>query len=299
VVLRRRAADGDVRLPHRCPRGTRSAARTLPRSYRRPAGQAQLVSARGCCGQRVRIRSHEEQARPLRGGDLRRRACRNRHRVRHRHLPPRRTTDRATRCPLQHASRVPACRGCSGETGSPARPAPSSQHGSAPSSAPRLISSSSSVSHRWVTPSGRPERWSVCSSAIPASGYSPIQLLGRPLASAVLTGWSASVTTWQEAGEQMTTLAADVHAFLHEREPPWGLTTVLRSAAGSAAGHLSRYTWLPAPRVPRLPGASSIRRCIARRCSRMMREHRRATLCRSTGICSTSVEASLVRDGAA
>ena len=29
-------------------------------------------------------------------------------------------------------------------------------------------------------------------------------------------GWSTTVTTWQEAGEQMTALAADVHAFLHE-----------------------------------------------------------------------------------
>lgn len=28
-------------------------------------------------------------------------------------------------------------------------------------------------------------------------------------------GWSASVTTWLEAGEQMTSLAADVRAFLH------------------------------------------------------------------------------------
>jgi hypothetical protein len=29
-------------------------------------------------------------------------------------------------------------------------------------------------------------------------------------------GWSTTVTTWQEAGEQMTALAADVRAFLHE-----------------------------------------------------------------------------------
>jgi hypothetical protein len=28
-------------------------------------------------------------------------------------------------------------------------------------------------------------------------------------------GWSASVTTWQEAGEQMTALASDIRAFLH------------------------------------------------------------------------------------
>ena len=29
-------------------------------------------------------------------------------------------------------------------------------------------------------------------------------------------GWNATVTTWQEAGEQMKALAADVRAFLHE-----------------------------------------------------------------------------------
>lgn len=29
-------------------------------------------------------------------------------------------------------------------------------------------------------------------------------------------GWSTTVTTWQEAGEQMTALAADVRAFLRE-----------------------------------------------------------------------------------
>lgn len=29
-------------------------------------------------------------------------------------------------------------------------------------------------------------------------------------------GWSTAVTTWQEAGEQMTALAADVRDFLHE-----------------------------------------------------------------------------------
>lgn len=29
-------------------------------------------------------------------------------------------------------------------------------------------------------------------------------------------GWSTRVTTWQEAGEQMTTLAGDVRDFLHE-----------------------------------------------------------------------------------
>ena len=30
------------------------------------------------------------------------------------------------------------------------------------------------------------------------------------------SGWQTTVTTWQEAGEQMTALAADVRAFLHD-----------------------------------------------------------------------------------
>lgn len=32
-------------------------------------------------------------------------------------------------------------------------------------------------------------------------------------------GWAASVTTWLEAGEQMTSLAADVRRFLGEERP--------------------------------------------------------------------------------
>ncbi|MFE7705828.1 DUF6228 family protein [Streptomyces sp. NPDC057486] len=53
------------------------------------------------------------------------------------------------------------------------------------------------------------------SAAFRSGGYVGLTWALRPWTQAA-GGWGASVTTWLEAGEQMTSLAADVRAFLAE-----------------------------------------------------------------------------------